>query len=80
MANFWLRPGNAFTSNNTVAFIESTLENLGATKVGTFRADSGFYDKAVVSLLKERNVPYIISAKLTHGLQQSILNEPIKSI
>ncbi len=53
MANFWLRPENAFTSNNAVAFIESTLENLGATKVGTFRADSGFYDKAVVSLLKD---------------------------
>ena len=75
VANFWLRPGNAFTSNNAVAFIESTLENLGATKVGTFRANSGFYDKAVVSLLKERKVPYIISAKLTQGLQQAILNE-----
>ena len=37
-----------------------------------FKVESGFYDKAAVSLLKERNVPYIISAKLTQGLQQGV--------
>ena len=74
VANFWLRPGNTYTSNNVLAFIESTLANLGSTKVGTFRADSGFYDKAVVALLKRRSVPYIISAKFTQGLQQAVVD------
>jgi hypothetical protein len=29
VANFWLRPGNACTSNNILAFIESTLRHPG---------------------------------------------------
>jgi len=45
VANFWLRPGNTASSNNIEGLIEPTLENLGDTKVGLFRADSGFYDK-----------------------------------
>ncbi len=43
MANFWLRPGNAVSSNNFESFIEATLYNLGQTKMGLLRADSGFY-------------------------------------
>ena len=73
VANFWLRPGNTASSNNIEGFIESTLENLGATKVGLFRADSGFYDKSIVGLLKARKISHIISARLTQALQQSIV-------
>ena len=57
VANLWLRSGNAYTSNNVLAFVKLTLENLGTTKVGTFRADSGFCDKPVVALHKCRSVP-----------------------
>jgi hypothetical protein len=74
VANFWLRPGNTASSNNTESFIESTLENLGETKVGLFRADSGFYDKAIVALLKAKKISHIISARLTQALQQAILD------
>lgn len=72
VANFWLRPGNTSSSNNVLSFIESTLENLGDTKVGLFRADSGFYDKTIVALLKSQKINHIISARLTQALQQGI--------
>jgi hypothetical protein len=75
VANFWLRPGNTASSNNVLSFIESTLENLGATTVGLFRADSGFYDKTIVSLLKAKKISHIISARLTQALQQAIVDQ-----
>lgn len=61
------------SSHNIEGFIESTLDNLGDTKVGLFRADSGFYDKATVALLKAREISHIISAQLTQALQQAIV-------
>jgi len=42
VANFWLRTGIAYNTNNAQSFIHETLDNLGLTKVGLFRADSGF--------------------------------------
>lgn len=75
MANFWLRPGNTASSNNIEGFIEATLENLGNTKVGLFRADSGFYDKAIVALLKTKKISHIISARLTQALHQAIVDQ-----
>jgi hypothetical protein len=73
VANFWLRPGNAYTTNNVLAFIESTLRHLGDKTVGLFRADSGFFDEAILSLLEGRKIDYIISAKLTQRLQAAIV-------
>ncbi len=58
-----------------LAFIEATLTNLGTTAVGMLRADSGFYDKAVVGLLKVHKINYIISARLTTALQQAIVEQ-----
>lgn len=73
VANFWLRPGNTNSLNNALGFLEETLENLGATRVGLFRADSGFYDKAIVGFLCARKINYLISAKLTPSLQHAIV-------
>lgn len=75
VANLWLRPGASHTANNALAFLEATLANLGQTTVGLFRADSGFYDKAIVSWLQARKVSHIISAKLTTALQQAIVEQ-----
>ena len=74
VANFWLRPGNTSSSNNVLAFLEATLANLGATTVGLFRADSGFYDKAIVAFLKGCKINHIISARLTQALQQAMVD------
>ena len=42
LANFWLRPGNAHTSNNFKAFLEETLSFFQNKKIGLLRLDSGF--------------------------------------
>lgn len=75
VANLWLRPGASHTANNALAFLEATLTNLGATTVGLFRADSGFYDKAIMGWLTSKKISHIISAKLTAALQQAIVDQ-----
>ncbi len=70
VANFWLRPGNANSANNCLQFLESTFHHLGDKVVGLLRADSGFFDDAVFSLLEGRQIPYIIAARLTQPLQR----------
>jgi hypothetical protein len=75
VANFWLRPGNTSSLNNALGFLQETLNNLGNTVVGLFRADSGFYDKGVVAFLKTHQINYLISAKLTQALQQAIVDQ-----
>jgi hypothetical protein len=75
VANFWLRPGNAHTANNMLQFIESTLHHLGSKTVGLLRADSGFYGQGVLQRLEGKRIDYIISARLTQGLQQAIIRD-----
>jgi len=74
VANFWLRPGNTASSHNFESFIEATLDHLGQTKVGLLRADSGFYDKAVVALLVAKKISHIINVRLTQALQQAMVD------
>ena len=75
VANFWLRPGDANSANNVLQFIESTLHHLCGKTVGLLRADSGFFDQAVFKLLEGKRINYIISARLTQGLQQTIIRD-----
>lgn len=75
VANFWLRPGNANTANNALAFLEATLSHLGSKLVGLFRADSGFYGEDILSFLEGRKIDYIVSAKLTQSLQVAMLRD-----
>lgn len=60
-------------TSNVLQFIESTLHHLGSKTLGLLRADSGFYDQAVLQLLEGKHIDYIISARLTQGLQQAII-------
>ena len=75
VANFWLRPGNTSSSNNILAFLHSTLRHLGNKTVGLLRADSGFFDDAVMSVLQDKKIAYIISARLTQPLQQAMVSQ-----
>lgn len=76
VANFWLRPGNAHSANNILQFLESTLHHLGDKSVGLLRADSGFFDEAVLSALEGKRIAYIIAARLTQPLQRLIYQAP----
>ena len=75
VANFWLRPGNTSSSNNILEFLASTLRHLGNKTVGLLRADSGFFDDAVMNFLHDRKIAYIISARLTQPLQHAMVNQ-----
>ena len=75
VANLWLRPGSSHTANNALSFLEATLENLGNTRVGLLRADSGFYDKTIMAWLVSKRISHIISVKLTRAFQQAILEQ-----
>lgn len=72
VANFWLRSGDAFTSNNVEAFLEDTFEKLKGKKIGLLRADSGFYDKRVFGYLEGKGINYIISCKMYEPIQRVI--------
>ncbi len=72
VANFWLRPGNAHSANNVLQFLESTLHHLSDKVVGLLRADSGFFDESVFSMLESKQILYIIAARLTQPLQRTI--------
>ena len=52
--------------------LESTLHDLGDKIVGLPRADSGFFDEAVLALMEGKRIPYIIAARLTQPLQRTI--------
>ncbi len=75
VANFWLRPGNTSSSNNILEFLQSTLRHLGNKTVGLLRADSGFFDDAVMKFLSGKGIAYIISARLTQPLQQAMVSQ-----
>ena len=72
VANFWLRPGNAHSANNILQFLESTLHHLGDKTVGLLRADSGFFDEAILRALEGKRIAYIVAARLTQPLQRTI--------
>jgi hypothetical protein len=57
VANFWLRSGDAHTSNNFKAFLEETLLFLQDKKIGLLRLDSGFYSKEIFEYLENRESP-----------------------
>ena len=75
VANFWLRPGNTSSSNNILEFLSATLRHLGRKTVGLLRADSGFFDEAVMNFLHARQIAFIISARLTQPLQQRVVSQ-----
>jgi hypothetical protein len=74
VANFWLRAGNAYTSNNFQGFLSDTIAKLNGKKIGLLRADSGFYGKEVFDYLEEneRVGNYIIAARQYKPIQQKI--------
>ena len=43
--------------------------------MGLLRADSGFFDEAVMNFLHDRQIAFIISARLTQPLQQAMVSQ-----
>jgi len=67
----WLRSGNTGPARGVVAFLQEALAQLPAgTWIRTVRADSGFFDQALLAFLEERALPYVIVARLTTTLKR----------
>ncbi|MFH0736422.1 MAG: IS1380 family transposase [bacterium] len=77
VANFWLRSGDSYTSNNFIAFFENTIERLEGKTVSLLRADSGFFADKILNYLEDKETPvkYIISAKLYKTIKKLIIME-----
>lgn len=74
VAGFWLRPGNTSCANNIIAFTREVLARFPAwLKVRVIRADSGFCDSEWLELLEEKNIPYIVVAKLHRPIKALLI-------
>lgn len=62
----WLRSGNTASGRGVIAFLTEALAQLPAGwRIRTLRADSGFFDQALLAFLEQRGLPYIIVARMT---------------
>ena len=67
----WLRSGNTIASSGALGFLREALALLPqALKLKCVRADSGFFDWGILGFLQERQLPYIIVAKMTYYLRR----------
>ena len=72
IANFWLRSGNAYTTNNFLSFLQDTMDRLKRKKVSLLRADSGFYGKEIFDFIEQRRIKYIIVARHYSTIQRKV--------
>jgi hypothetical protein len=75
IANLWLRPGDSYTTNNFLSFLEDTLNKLPGKTVGLIRADSGFYSKEIFEYLETRlpkPIDYIVAAKFYTPIKRAL--------
>lgn len=67
----WLRSGNTGAARGVVPFLQEALALLPEGMwVRTVRADSGFFEEALLAFLEERRLPYVIVARLTTRLKR----------
>lgn len=70
----WLRPGNSYTTNNFLGFLENTLDRLGSKEIGLLRCDSGFFGQEIFHYLEHRTpkaLNYIIAARFNQRVKPS---------
>ncbi len=73
VVNLWNRPGNTASSNGCVEFAKQTWERLALRlKILGVLADSAFYAVDFVEFIEEKQVPYVIAARLSRPLQTEI--------
>ena len=67
----WLRSGNTGSARGIVPFLQEALALLPeGTWLRAVRADSGFFDQALLEFLEQRGLHYIIVARMTSTLQR----------
>lgn len=67
----WLRSGNSGVARGVVAFLQEALALLPEGMwIGCVRADSGFFEEALLHFLEEKKLSYLVVARLTLGLKR----------
>lgn len=67
----WLRSGNTGAARGATAFLAEALALLPAgMSVRCVRADSGFFEDALLAFLEERHLAYLVVARLTTRLKR----------
>jgi hypothetical protein len=67
----WLRSGNCGPARGVVEFLKEALALLGKDhSIRRVRADSGFFEDPLLSFLEERQLTYIVVARLTRWLKR----------
>ena len=72
VVNCWNRSGDTGSSSNCIHFLEETFEILKGKTVGLFRADSGFCTESILKFIEDKQIPYVMAAKLYPNLQSAI--------
>jgi len=69
----WLRSGNTAAGRGVLAFLSEALALLPeGWRIRCLRADSGFFDQALLGFLEERGLSYIIVARLTQQVKRRV--------
>lgn len=72
IANCWNRSGNTSSSNNCIHFLEETFGILKNKTVGLFRSDSGFCSEQILKFIENKNIAYVVCARLYANLQREV--------
>lgn len=73
IAHVWLRSGNAGAARGATAFLTEVLALLGdQVRLALVRADSGFFEEAILLALEALQLPYAIAARFTNPLQAAV--------
>lgn len=69
----WLRSGNTTAGRGVLGFLAEALALLPkGWRIRCVRADSGFFDQALLGFLEEHGLPYIIVARLTQQVKRRV--------
>jgi Transposase DDE domain group 1 len=69
----WLRSGNTGSARGVRAFLDEALARLPKSyQLYAVRADSGFFEAAVLGDLEQRQLPYAIAVRLTLPLKRRL--------
>ena len=67
----WLRSGNTGAARGVVPFLQEALALLPEGNwIRCVRADSGFFEEALLAFLESRMLPYIVVARMTSTLKR----------
>jgi DNA-directed RNA polymerase subunit N (RpoN/RPB10) len=68
----WLRSGNCGAARGAEEFLQEALALWGQRqKIRLLRADSGFFEDRLLSFLEQRQLPYIVVARLTKWVKRA---------